>query len=123
MRVITVISPDKLSLSMFCDFYRSVFIGDNLYKILDMNCLNSIKAQNLIVQDFFRNNKDLSETIVKYKIKSQTKLQIPESLEIVSNYIIKFDIFSTHPELTKDSDGKGKDIIERWTKNISKMDL
>ena len=108
---------------MFCDFYKSVFIGDGLYNVLDMNCLNSLKAQELIVQDFFKNNKDLNEVIIKYKIKSQTKLQIPKALELISNYIVKFDIFSTHPELTKDSDGKGKDIIERWIKNISKMDL
>ena len=123
MNVITIISPDKLSMSMFCDFYRSAFIGEKLYKILDMNCLNSSKAQELIVLDFFKNNKDLSEVIVKYKIKSQTKLQIPKALEDVSNYIVKFDIFSTHPELIKDSDQKGKGIVERWATNISKMDL
>jgi hypothetical protein len=123
VKIITVISPDKLSMSMFCDFYKTIYIGDDIYKVLDMSCLNTPQTQELIVKDFIEINKDLRNAIIKYKIKPKTKLDVlPKVITEVSQYIIRFDMFSTHPEIVKDFDGSGKEIIDRWLANIAKRD-
>jgi len=118
MRIITVISPDKLSMTMFCSFYESIYVGDRLCGILDINCLFSKETQDLKTKEFIELNRNADFIIIKYKIKGNTKLSLPFEIEINSDYIIKFDMFSNHPDLIKDADGKGVEIIDRYNKNI-----
>jgi hypothetical protein len=120
MEICVVISPDKLSMSMFCDFFQNV-ISESI-KIVDFNCLNSKEMQDKEFEGLIGGN--ISETclLIKYKTKPQTKLSLPPKLEEKANYIIKFDLFSMHPELVKDTVGDGKGILEKWMTNVLKMD-
>jgi hypothetical protein len=119
MKICTVISPDKLSMSMFYDFLRS--FGGSV-KAVDFNCLNTKSMQQAMFEELVNNYKSEDLILIKYKIKPQTVLNLPQIVKEKSHYIIKFDMFSTHPELIKDADGKGKNIIEEWVVNVTKMD-
>jgi hypothetical protein len=121
MKIITVISPDKLSMTMFCDYYRTVFIGERSSEILDINCILSKSMQGYKIKEFIDINKNSDFIIIKYKIKPKTVLSLPPEIEQFSNYIVQFDMFSNHPNLVKDEDGMGKNIIDRYNLNISKM--
>ena len=118
MKIITVVSPDKLSMTMFCSFYESIYVGDRLCGILDINCLFSKETQGLKTKEFIELNRNADFIIIKYKVKSNTKLSLPLEIENNSDYIVKFDMFSNHPDLIKDADGKGVEIIDRYNKNI-----
>ena len=121
MKILTVISPDKLSMSMFCDFYSSIYVGEDTLKIIDLNCIFSKEAISSKVQELIDSCKDYSHGIIKFKTKVQTVLVISPEIEKYSDYIIKFDMFSSHPDILKDTDGKGKLIVERWNNNIIKL--
>jgi hypothetical protein len=121
MKIITIISPDKLSMSMFCDFYKSLYVGEYPLEILDLNCIFSKEVLNTKFNGFIDLHKKIDNIIVKYKIKSKSIISLPADIERCSNYIIKFDIFSTYPEILKDYDGQGKLIAERWNTNITNM--
>jgi hypothetical protein len=122
MKIITIVSPDKLSMTMFHDFYKSVYVGDDTLKILDLNCIFSKEAIDLKVKGFIESYGDYSHGIIKFKTKIKTVMNLSPELDKHSDYIIKFDIFSSHPDLIKDSDGEGKNIVERWNQNILKID-
>jgi hypothetical protein len=121
MKIVTVISPDKLSMTMFYDFYKSVYVGDGSLSVLDINCLFSKEVQNAKTREFIKANENSENILIKYKIKLKTVLSLPAEIEQNSDYIIKFDMFSNHPELLKDKDEKGKAMIERYILNVTNM--
>jgi hypothetical protein len=121
MKTITVISSDKLSMTMFCDYYKAVFVGERSLETLDINCILSKSMQGAKIRDFIDINKDSDFIIIKYKTKPKTVLSLPSEVEQFSDYIVQFDMFSSHPNLLKDGDDKGKDIVDRYIRNISKM--
>lgn len=121
MKIITIISPDKLSMSMFCDFYKSIYVGGYSLEIIDLNCIFSKEILNIKFNEFIDLHKKIDNVIIKYKTKSRSVISLPSDIERCSNYIIKFDIFSTYPEILKDYDDQGKLITERWNTNITNM--
>ena len=121
MKIVTVISPDKLSMTMFYDFYKSVYVGDGSLSVLDINCLFSKEVQNAKTREFIKANENSENILIKYKIKLKTVLSLPAEIEQNSDYIIKFDMFSNHPELLKVKDEKGKAMIERYILNVTNM--
>lgn len=121
MKIMTIISPDKLSMSMFFDFYRAIFVGEDTLNILDLNCIFSKEAIDTKMDEFLESSENFSFGVIKYKLKVKTVLSIPQKIQYHSDYIVKFDMFSNHPELLKDA-GDGKAIIDRWDANIIKLD-
>lgn len=121
MKIITIISPDKLSMSMFYDFYRAIYVGEDTLNILDLNCIFSQEAVDVRMSEFVKSSENYSHGIIKYKTKVKTVLTIPQKILEYSDYIVKFDIYSNHPDLIKDSGG-GVAVIDRWNKNIIKLD-
>ena len=126
MKIITLISPDKLTKSMFTDFYRAKN-PNKVVIVLDINILFSLDMQEKIVNDCIKyvqdNGKENStDIIVKYKVKNKPDTTINSSIEEISDYILKFDIFSTHPEIVKESDPNyAAELIKDWEESIEKL--
>ncbi|MBD3261275.1 MAG: hypothetical protein GF334_06255 [Candidatus Altiarchaeales archaeon] len=120
--IFTIVSPDKLSLSMFLDYLLSVY-KDTPSSVLDLNCLYSMDVQKAQMQDSLPKDPD-HVLVIKYKIKKQTKYPIGLCSEVIdkSNHIISFDLFSTHPEIKKTEDEAFlKPLLERWEASVEKM--
>jgi hypothetical protein len=120
MEIYTIISPDKLSMSMFSDYFQSIVSG--VVRVIDINCLTSKPLQEAVFEETLKVSEKYSYLLVKYKTKIKTVLDLPASIFEKSNYIIKFDLFSTHPEVIKGSLDNVKSLIERWMIKVSQMD-
>ena len=111
---------------MFSDYYKSVNT-DKEVVILDVNSLFSLDTQMNIVSDaveFIKDNgkEDYTNILIKYKVKASWKATLMEELDNLSTYIIKFDLFSTHPEVLKGSDSEELKILtENWEERIERL--
>lgn len=123
--IITVLSKDKISLSMFVDFYKTLY--DSEAEVLDLNTLISQDMLDTIVRNAIGTNltratSESSVFLIKLKTKkSMTVEELPTEIKFKSDYIVQFDLFSTKPEILKDRDGKFAPVLERWEANIEKM--
>jgi hypothetical protein len=123
--IITVLSKDKISLSMFVDFYKTLY--DSSAEVLDLNTLISSDMLDSIVRNAIGTNLDRATSesaafLIKLKTKkSMIVEELPTEIKFKSDYIVQFDLFSTKPEVLKDRDGKFAPILERWEANIEKM--
>lgn len=120
MEIFTIISPDKLSMSMFSDYFQSTVSG--IVRVIDINCLTSKPLQEAIFDEAIKTSEKFNYLLIKYKTKLKTILDIPASISEKSNYIIKFDLFSTHPEVIRGSLDNIKPLIDRWVVKVSQMD-
>jgi len=122
MRVITIVSPDKISLSMFTDYYRHLYTLKDL-KILDVNSLLSAEIQeNLISIHVGYAEKGDSDLLIRYKTKTKNNSINCDKLQEISNYIIKFDMFSTCPEVLKSTDEEYiRDVLKGWGIAVDKL--
>lgn len=122
--IITIASSDKLTLSMFSDFYKNIYSPD--IKIVDLICLYSSEIISSKMEEFVEIATKGRDVLIKYKIKTQTKDYPPIILEksdilIKFNILIKFDIFSTEPEIIKGFDPTTESLLNRWKMNIEKF--
>ena len=119
--ILTIISPDKTSLSMFLDFYKTIYDCD--VKIFILNSLFSQEVIEQKVEEALKVDKDSDDLkFIIYKTKPQTKI-VPESVLKASLAVIKFDIYSYTPEIIKneDQENKIKSILDRWNTNMERM--
>jgi len=121
--ILTILSPDKLTPIMFCDFFSKTYLKDQKVGIADCSVLydRSIQAgQYKTLADL----KDMCHSLIKYKVKQNTPVDsLPEIVFTESDYIIKFDLYSTHPEVIKAEDEDYlKGVIEQWDLAIKKME-
>jgi hypothetical protein len=131
--VITVISPDKLTLSMFVDFYKTLYSVGKQTEVLPMNILfGDAQKEGTVrtIKDLHDPDKHDIFVTIKTKflkqrpdgdISSYYKKSAPDSLVAISDYIIAFDIYSTSPIIIKGSNSKLPSILERWENNINKL--
>jgi len=116
--IFTLVSPDKITLSMFYDFYKTLY--DPNIKVLDLNCLYS----SGIISDTFNTLKSESRVdnnfLVKFKIKVKIN-KIPPLVIDLSDIVLSFDIFSMEPEVIKSNKEKVSPIIDRWKLNIERL--
>jgi hypothetical protein len=116
--IITIASSDKLTLSMFSDFYKNIYSPD--IKIVDLICLYSPEVISSKMEEFVEIAAKGRDVLIKYKIKTQTKDYPPIILE-KSDILIKFDIFSTEPEIIKGFNPTTESLLNRWKMNIEKF--
>jgi len=121
----TIVSKDKITLSMFVDFYRTLYDSD--VQVVDLNTLISNDMIDSIVKSAMAVNmqralsKD-STLLIKLKSKKNMTLEdLPREVVGSSTYVVQFGLFSTKPEVLKDKDGTLPAILERWETNIEKM--
>ena len=117
--IVTIASSDNVTLAMFTDFYKTLYAPD--LKALVLNCLYSPS----IIENTLKEASDLSHkgrvVFITYKLKTQTK-EISSYLIDISDLLIKFDIYSTEPEVLKTNDpATSTIIIDRWKKNIERF--
>ena len=117
-RIVTIASSDKLTLSMFSDFYKNIYSPD--VKIIDLTCLYSSDIISSKMEELIELSKTGRSILIKYKIKTQTKIIDPIILE-KSDLVIKFDIYSTEPELIKGLSPDTESMLNRWKMNIEKF--
>jgi hypothetical protein len=103
---------------MFGDFYRSLYSSD--IKMMDLNCLYSKDVLETKINGFLEVSKRGRDILIKFKMKTQTKEIYPILIE-KSDLVIKFDIFSTEPEVIKECGSNTSVIIDRWKKNIEQF--
>jgi len=116
--IITIASSDKLTLSMFGDFYKSLYSLD--IKMIDLNCLYSEDVLAIKIKEILEIGRKGRDIFIRYKMKTQTKEISPILIE-KSDLLIKFDIFSTEPEIIKGCGSNTSIIIDRWKKNIEQI--
>lgn len=120
--VITLFSPDKLSLSMFTDYYKTLYDGSIVP--LDINGFYSGDIQENLFKMAIEKSPNRS-IIVRYKAyKKSTPQTIPLAITEGSTYVIQFDLFSTVPVVLKgEGDPILQGILDRWERNIKKFDV
>jgi hypothetical protein len=141
--IITLISPDKLTLSMFVDFYRSLYSEGREVLFTPINHLLSYEKKNIIINDLIKkDSEDVKEKLVFVTLKSDKKeildtdsmedrsnkylKLIPLRLSEVSTYILAFDIYSVTPMVLKDRFRSAEDksleiVLNRWNENLKKF--
>jgi len=132
--IITLISPDKLTLSMFIDFYRTLYLDGRELSLIPINYNLSLATKKSIidsVKEKYNSDKDLILFSIKipYDVKGIKEPELsqhyakyyPLELEIISTYIVAFDIYSVTPVIIKDRIGNFIDIVKRWESNLKKL--
>ena len=116
--IFTVVSPDRLSMVMFIDYLKKIYLPDSVlcetgYMFDEVFQENMLKT--LIGLDASK------DVIVKYK--ATRKMNVPSAaIERLSDYIVKFDIYSTVPEVQKAHDPLYiEKVVSRWKENIDRM--
>jgi hypothetical protein len=114
--IITVASSDKLTLSMFSDYYKCIYDRD--IKIVDITCLYSKEILTLKLEAL--SGIKIRNVLIKYKMKPQTK-DIPSILTEKSSVLLLFDIYSMEPVIVKSIGSDTEAMITRWKLNIERF--
>jgi hypothetical protein len=129
LKIFTIVSPDKLTQSMFIDYYRSQYVNKEVIP-MDLNSLLSVDAQERGIQSAIetiestRTNLDLVDIIIKYKIKNKTQVIVPDHIMSISDDVLKFDIYSAHPEVLKASDKESIEAFNTgWLEHYNKYNV
>lgn len=126
--LITLISPDKISMAMFVDFYRSLY--DGAAQVFETNNLYSEDVRDEfflgLKRKLLEDEREGASYIIKFYMKPKnlenlTIRGVGRECERSSDVIIKFDMFSSHPELLKYRDDAAKEMVDRWIENINRM--
>lgn len=122
--VVTVVSPDKISISMFLSYMK--FRLGKEYMIGMIQSIWSKESIDLYVEDFLKKtDKLLFSYYVKSKVTATSNEDllkiIPEKLVLGSNLIVWMGQFSTTWVVLKDKNNQAPEYIDRWNQNISKM--
>ena len=128
MNIYTVLSPDKISISMFSSFLKGIY-GDNL-SLLDMNDILSFDLKNDIIKsliDKYQNTQ--KDFVIRYKLRTRINTldpqailkNLPENILSNSKYIILFDLYSQKPIILKDEESSLSSIVERWEKYLEAL--
>jgi len=124
--VVIVASPDKLSISMFCDFLKKTYGSYNpSFVMKDVSCLYSSDIQESLIKRVIEEAGDDSIAVIRYYIKKKTDLKkVSPLIWDKSDYLIKFDIYSNTPELLKvPSEPYFANLLDNWKENIKKLSM
>jgi hypothetical protein len=123
MKIVTIVSPDKITQSMFSDYFRKM---NNMSEVvvLDINSLFSPEVQENALNQAIEHvksgsNEGSSVILIKYKVKARTEPILNTLIEDSSELVVKFDLFSTHPIILKDlSEGSYSSFFEGWMEHV-----
>jgi hypothetical protein len=116
--IFTIVSPDKVTLSMFYDFYKTLY--DSKVRVLDINCLYSSDIINDAFNTLKSESKAGNDFFVKFKVKVNLK-SVPPIVIDLSDIVLSFDVYSMEPQIIKSNEEKTSAIIDRWKFNIDKF--
>jgi len=119
--IFTIVSPDKLSLSMFTDFFKRNVDGN--VSVGEIISLYSQEMQERIMDDFLNRSPE-TNVLIRYKTKRATKVEsIPEKLFNGSDYVVKFDLYSMEPEILKEKQQDLGPLLDKWKQDVEKNNI
>jgi len=122
MPVITIASPDKLSISAFISFMR--FCLGKEYKIGTLQSLQTKEDVEKYVETMVSStDKVLFSYYAKRKINIDPVQVIPQKLMGMSDMVVWMDMFSVEWKILKDKSNQASSYLDRWKKNIEKMNV
>jgi hypothetical protein len=121
--IISIASPDKLSISMFGSFIRPN-IG-NSHKVGEVHSLMDFDSVNAYVDSFLKinNNCAIFTYYAKKKINIDPLIVVPKKLLEVSDAVIWFNLYETSYKLIKDKINFDNLFLESWNNNLKKLDM
>jgi bifunctional ADP-heptose synthase (sugar kinase/adenylyltransferase) len=118
--IITIASPDKLSISMFLSFMRFC-LGKEFTTAMTQSLWSPEALYTFIDESLKKTDKLLFSYYAKGKIKVDPLKVIPEKFITVSDIVVWMDLYSTDWNLIKDTSSQTPVLLDRWKKNIAKM--
>jgi hypothetical protein len=119
MSIITVASPDKISISMFLSFMKFCLVKDYLVGATHSLMLKE-EIETYIKSIMGKSDKVLFSYYAKKKINVDPMLVIPEGLLVASDMVIWINLYSTEWVVVKDASNQAPYYIDRWNKNIER---
>ena len=130
MTIFTAVSSDKITHGMFVDYYRTV--ADKEVIVLEINSLFSSDTQITALkeaEDYITEHgkEDKAVILIKYRVKALrakagSTSVINETILMKSNYVLKFDMFSTHPEVLKSPDAEAlSTLLSGWEAHVERL--
>lgn len=121
MKVITICSPDKISLNM-CISFLTRRLGKS-YQIGDLHSLMSKESIESYINDFFNKNgnKAIFSYYAKRKINVDPKTTVPERLQEVSDVVVWFKLYSTEMMIIKDESGFQNLFEKDWNTAVERL--
>lgn len=122
MKIITVVSPDRISLNMFQNYMtREYYKGDNI-STLGLNSLISEQKRNEIINTVSEGSKGTLLVLLKTKAKSDIRKNVGDKLFGISSLVVKLDLYSVTPEYIKDDENEKEKIESGWKDFVKKLE-
>lgn len=118
MKVVTIISSDRLTLGMFTDFLKSIYWKAQETKAVDVNCLLSDTFQ---VSNFGDTLKLGKNTLARYFLEKNFVLKLPPIFTEKSDLVLHFIGKSMVPVVLEDKTKFSASVLERWETNVKKL--
>lgn len=117
--IVVITSPDTLSLSMFTEYLRKNHLKDSV--IVNLNGLLSRDIIMKVVDDAL--SRHPAQDII-FRHKTNKKLQpkkIPDRLFERADFIVGFDLYSTHAEVQKSCQGWSDSVVSSWQSYVDAL--
>ena len=118
--VITIASPDKISISMFLSFMRFC-LGKEFQTAVSQSLWSPEAINDFIDESLKKTDKLLFSYYVKVKNKADPLKVIPEKFIAVSDIVVWMDLYSTDWKIIKSTSSQTLVLMDRWKQNIAKM--
>ena len=120
--LVTIASPDKISISMFLSFMRFCLGKD--YGIGTTHSLMTKTELETYVNNLLSSaDKFLFSYYAKKGINIDPLKIVPEKLISISNMVIWINLYSIDWFVLKDDSNQAPYYIDRWKKNMDKLNL
>ena len=121
LRVISICSPDKISMNMFASFLRNR-LGKS-YPIGELHSLMSKKSIELFIESFLERTqgKAIFPFYAKRKINVDPIVCVPQKLIDVSDVVVWFKLYSTEMIMVKDEAGFKELFESEWKEAVEKL--
>jgi hypothetical protein len=118
--IITIASPDKISIAMFMSLMNHC-LGKDLF-IGEVHSLMTEESLSLYIEDMnMRSNKVLITYYARKKINADPLKVIPEKLLNASDLVVWINLYSTDWVIVKDPGNIVGPYLERWKRNIDRL--
>lgn len=118
MKVVTVISSDRLTLGMFTDFLKSIYWKLQDIRAIDINCLLSSEFQASKFEETVKLGKC---TLSRYFLEKKFTLVLPPVFIEKSDLVFHFIGTSMIPVILEDKTNFSASVLERWETNLKRM--
>ena len=122
--VITIASPDKVSIAMFVSLMRHCF-GNDLF-VAETHSLMTKESVELYLKSIFDIPAKPDKILISYYARKQVNVDpvkiIPEKLMADSDLVVWINLYSTDWIVVKDIGNIVAPYLERWKRNVDRID-